>query len=124
MAERDKRLNTNGQVVIAQISNTEAVLKNLSSSGLCIESPVYIDILPNTRYSVDIVPEKDANIEKFSLEIESRWVKAKMNASESGFVIVVPPGSTGKTFFEKYLDFLAAQSEAGTAQTGDISTGR
>ncbi|MCL1927862.1 MAG: hypothetical protein FWG07_03590 [Treponema sp.] len=109
MAERDPRFATNGQVYISQVTNTDALLKNLSASGLCIESSGFMDVIPKTRYSVDIIPEKEANVDKFSLEIESRWVKAKMKSSESGFVIVIPPGTTGKTLLEQYIGYLASQ---------------
>jgi len=109
MSERDTRFSSKGQVFISQISNTEALLKNLSASGLCIKSEGFMEVIPKTRYSIDVVPEKDSNIDKFSLEIESRWVRAKMKASESGFVIVVPPGTTAKSLFEQYLQFLASQ---------------
>ncbi|MCL1812076.1 MAG: hypothetical protein FWG29_00990 [Treponema sp.] len=109
MAGRDTRFTTSGQVFISEVTNTDALLKNLSSSGLCIETKGFMDVLPKTRYSIDIVPEKEANMEKFPLEVESRWVKAKMKSSESGFVIVVPPGTTGKTLLEQYLGYLASQ---------------
>ena len=109
MPKRDSRYSTKGHVYISQVTNTEALLKNLSSSGLCIESPGFIEVMPKERFSVDIVPEKDANIDKFTLEVESRWVKAKMKLSESGFVIVVPPGVSGKDFLEQYLQYLASQ---------------
>jgi hypothetical protein len=111
MPERNKRFSSNGQVFISQVTNTDVLLKNLSASGLCIESPDLIEIIPKTRYSVDIVPEKDANIDKFSLEIESRWIKTKMKSSESGFVIVIPPGISGKALLEQYLDYLSVQSD-------------
>ena len=111
MAERDTRFTSNGEVFISEVTNTEALLKNLSASGLCIEAPGFMEVLPKNRYSIDIIPEKEAHMDKFSLEIESRWVKAKMKSSESGFVIVVPPGTTGKTLLEQYLSFLSSQSD-------------
>lgn len=110
MSARDTRFSSNGQVFISQVTNTDALLKNLSASGLCIETSGFVDILPKSRYSIDIIPEEDSNLDKFSLEIESRWVKAKMKSSESGFVIVVPPGTSGKTLLEQYLNYLATQS--------------
>ena len=112
MAERNPRFTSKGQVYISEVTNTDALLKNLSASGLCIESAGFMDVLPKSRYSIDIIPEKESHIDQFSLEIESRWVKAKLNASESGFVIVVPPGSAGKIFLEQYLKFLASQADA------------
>ena len=111
MGDRNTRFTSNGQVFISEVSNTDAMLKNVSASGLCMESKGFMDVVPNTRYSVDIIPEKDANLDKFSLEIESRWVKAKMKSSESGFVIIIPPGTSGKTLLEQYIGFLAARTE-------------
>ena len=112
MAERNTRFNSNGQVFISQVSNTDALLKNLSDSGLCIESSDVIEVLPKTRYSIDIIPEKESKVEAFSLEIESRWVKAKMKTSESGFVIVVPPDTSVKAMLEQYLHYLSSQPNA------------
>ena len=111
MSERNNRFNSNGQVYISEVTNTDALLKNLSASGLCIESPDFLDVVPKTRYSVDIVPEKESNIDNFSLEIESRWVKAKMKKSESGFVIVVPPETPVKAILEQYLHYLETNSD-------------
>ena len=111
MAERNTRFNSNGQVFISQVANTDVLLKNLSASGLCIESQKLMEIVPNTRVSVDIVPEKESNIDKFSLEIESRWIKTKLRSSESGFIIVVPPGTSGRTLLEQYLKYLEEQAE-------------
>lgn len=111
MAERNVRYQSKGQVYIAEVPNTDALLKNLSSSGLCIESSNLMDVLPKERYSIDIVPEKESNIDQFSLEIETRWVKTKIKSSESGFVIVIPPGTSRHDVLEKYLHYLASQSD-------------
>ena len=117
MSERNTRFNSKGKVYISEVPNTEALLKNLSASGLCIESQGFMDIIPKTRCSIDVIPEKDSNIDKFSLEIESRWVKAKMNSSESGFVIVVPSGTSGNALLEDYLQYLATRHNTETDET-------
>jgi hypothetical protein len=119
MANRDTRFTSDGKVYIAEFSNTEAVLKNLSTSGLCIQSDGFLEVLPKSRYSIDIVPEKESNLDKFNLEIESRWVRTKKQSSESGFVIVIPPGSSGKEFLEQYLNYLAANKPEDTAKPED-----
>jgi hypothetical protein len=110
---RDHRFSAHGRVYIAEVLNTDALLKNLSSSGLCIESKEFMGIVPKTRYSIDIVPEEASKIDKFELEIESRWIKTKKDSSESGFVIVIPPGSQGKAVLEQYLAYLSTQTEPG-----------
>jgi len=107
MAERGPRYSSKGRVFVAEVENTDALLKNLSNSGLCIESNKFMDIVPKARYSVDIIPEEESNLEKFNLEIESRWIKSKMKNSESGFVIVIPSG-TEKEVLERYLAYLAS----------------
>ncbi|GHV84411.1 hypothetical protein AGMMS50230_00190 [Spirochaetia bacterium] len=108
---RDSRYTAKGRVYIAEVPNTEALLKNLSASGLCIESQDFMEVVPKTRYSVDIIPEKSSKIDKFKLEIESRWVRTQKQRSESGFVIVVPPGSEKKQVLEQYLAYLSANPE-------------
>ena len=113
MGERDSRYNSKGRVYIAEVPNTEALLKNLSTSGLCVESGEFIEVLPSGRYSMDIVPEKDSKLNQFQVEVETRWVKAKMKSSESGFVIVVPPGTEGRALLEQYLTYLASKPEGG-----------
>ena len=111
---RANRYQAKGRVYIAEITNTEALLKNFSSTGLCIQTPGFMELVPKTRFSLNIVPEDESNIDQFSVEVESRWVKAKMTSSESGFAIVFPPGSSGREILKQYLQFLASQSEKKT----------
>jgi len=106
---RKTRYEANGKVFFAEVSNTEAVLKNLSNSGLCIETPGFLEVVPKGRFSLNIVPEEESNLNQFDLEVESRWVKAKMKTSESGFVIVVPPDTSVEALLEQYLQFLATK---------------
>ena len=116
---RDNRYHAKGKVYIAEVPNTEALLKNLSANGLCIQSPGFMEVVPKTHFSLSIVPEEGSNLGKFDINVESRWVKAKMKSSESGFAIVFPPGSSGKEALEQYLRFLAAGS--GTKETDEKS---
>jgi hypothetical protein len=118
---RDARFEAKGRVYIAEVLNTEALLKNLSSSGLCITSKDFLEVVPKTRYSAEIVPEGDSKLEKFKVELESRWVRAKKQRSESGFVIVIPPGTADKQMLEQYLAFLSGG--ANPQNTEDPSPG-
>jgi hypothetical protein len=110
-ARKDPRYHAKGQVFIAEVPNTEAVIHNLSAGGLCITSSQFIDIIPNTKYQIDVVPEEESNLDKFTIDAESRWIRTKTQHSESGFVIVIPPGKSGKDLFDKYLEYLAQNSE-------------
>jgi hypothetical protein len=110
-ARKDLRYESGGQVYIAEVLDTKAILKNLSSSGLCIESNDLLDIVPNSKYTVDFVPEKESKIDPFKLDIESKWVRTKKERSESGFVIVIPPGTEAEEMFTQYLEFLSTHSK-------------
>ena len=114
---RDDRYHAHGKVYIAEVPNTEALLKNLSVNGLCIQTPGFMEVVPKTRFSLNILPEEESNLDEFNVEVESRWIKAKMQSSESGFAIVFPPGSSGKEALEQYLRFLATQGKTEKIET-------
>ena len=100
------RFVSNALVYVVDESNkeTQANLRDLSKSGLSIKSDSYIDIEPNSSYVIAIIPEKETNIEKFQLEIESRWIKLNKSKMESGFSVIVP---FDQKEFKEYLEFLA-----------------
>jgi hypothetical protein len=106
MGTRDQRFETGANIIVVNIDNAGAVLKNLSSGGLCIESDEYIGIIPNARYTVNVLPEEAARLDRFNLEIESRWVKSKKRNFESGFAIMVVPGSKEEESLIMYLGYL------------------
>jgi hypothetical protein len=110
-ARKDPRYVSDGQVFIAEVLDTKAVIKNLSVSGLCVESNDFLSVVPNSKYTVDFVPEKESNIEPFKLDIESKWVRTKKEHSESGFIIVIPPGTGTEDMLKQYLAFLAQHSK-------------
>jgi hypothetical protein len=105
------RYESGGQVYIAEVLDTKAVLKNLSSSGLCIESEEFMDIVPHAQYSVNIVPEEESDINPFTVTIESKWIRTRKDRSESGFVIVIPPGTSAEDLFNEYLNFLSEHAK-------------
>ncbi|MCL2320043.1 MAG: hypothetical protein FWC45_08155 [Treponema sp.] len=86
---------------------TDACLHDLSEHGLSIKCDGYIDIEPKSPYVIAIVPEKETNLEKFRLEIESRWVKFNKLHTESGFSVIVP---FNKKEFNEYLKYLSAKN--------------
>jgi hypothetical protein len=103
-----------------EVPNTEALIKNLSASGMCITGTGCMDMVPKKRYSVNIIPEEDSNVGEFSLEIESRWVRAKISSSESGLVIIIPPGASKHEALEQYLCYLAAQPDSEETENSDV----
>ena len=96
--------------VIDKASNqSEASLSDLSEHGLSIKSQDFIDIVPNSPYVVVIVPDKETNLKKFQMEIESRWVKLNRTKVESGFSVIVP---FNEQEFKDYLAYLEEKEKA------------
>jgi hypothetical protein len=108
---KNPRYESGGQIYIAEVLDARAVLKNLSACGLCIESKEFMDIVPHSKYTVDVLPEKESNIKPFSVDIESKWIRTKKDHSESGFVIVVSPGTSAEEFLNEYLNFLSKHAK-------------
>lgn len=105
---KNVRYNASGRVYIAEI--TDAVLKNLSVCGLCLKSGGFMNIAPNTKLTVDIVPEEDSCVHPFTVDIEAKWIRSQKGQSESGFVIIVPPGTQAETLLKQYVEYLAEHS--------------
>jgi len=99
---------------------TTASLRDVSQHGLSIKSDNYLEIEPNSPYVIVIVPEKETNIEKFRLDIESKWVKINKSQMESGFSVMVP---FGEKEFQDYLEYLAQKNKtAPSAISGHTQT--
>ena len=95
-------------VVDKSENETKASLRDVSRHGLSIKSEGFIDIEPNSPYVIAVIPEEETNLEKFKLEIKSRWVKLNKLKMESGFSVLVPFNSDD---FGKYLEYLAQKGE-------------
>ena len=87
---------------------TKASLRDVSLHGLSIKSEGFIDIEPNSSYVIAIVPEEETNIDKFQLEIKSRWIKLNKHKMESGFQVLVP---FDEKEFKDYLEYLAKKGK-------------
>ncbi|MDR2313533.1 MAG: hypothetical protein LBE02_03285 [Spirochaetaceae bacterium] len=111
MGQRDLRYTSRGKVYIAEVSNAEILIKNVSSGGLCIESEDSLEISPRARYSIEIIPEEESRVDPFTVDIEARWVKAKKRLCESGCVMIIPPGTPSQEVLEQYLAYLAGRGE-------------
>lgn len=94
-------------VVDESQNEVEASLRDVSIHGLSIKCDDYIDIEPNSPYVIAVIPEKETNIEKFKLEIKTRWVKVNKSQMESGFSVLVPFNEKG---FNDYLEYLAQKN--------------
>lgn len=102
------RFLTNALVYVIDDSKNESManLRDLSKTGLSIESEKFIEIEPNSSYLIVVVPETETNLEQFKLEIESKWIKLKKSKMESGFSVILP---VDKKRFDDYLEYLAQE---------------
>jgi len=116
LKRNELRFLANALVYVIDKSNneTEASLRDLSQHGLSIQSEDYIDIVPNSPYVIAIIPEKETNLERFQMEIESRWVKVNKAKMESGFSVIVP---FNENEFREYLQYLAKKGKVNLPET-------
>ena len=98
------------------ISDEEVLLKDISITGCRIELPANLTIEPNTHYKLKIIPESEAEIESFLLDVEPRWLGAEHSSSEIGFSITKSP--KGKQF-QRYVDYLSWRYSHGNSMTKD-----
>jgi hypothetical protein len=101
------RYSTLAHARVPGLFQGEALLKNLSVTGCCIEYTEFVDIKPGTAYTIEIFPEKAAKINGFNLTVESRWIRAESYACELGFLVTASP--KGK-LFQRYVDYLSWRS--------------
>ncbi|GHV62969.1 hypothetical protein AGMMS49587_11450 [Spirochaetia bacterium] len=104
------RYRTLARVRIYGILEEDSLLKDLSVTGCCVECTSLADIQPNTRYKMEIIPEKAANIDKFELLVETKWVRSGEYSGEVGFAITASP--RGK-LFQRYVDYLSWRAATG-----------
>jgi hypothetical protein len=89
---------------ITGLPEYEGLLKNISITGCCVEYTVKADILPNTQYKLEVIPEKELRIDRFELLVERKWIRSDGYSTDVGFVIDASP--KGK-HFQDYVDYLA-----------------
>ena len=103
---REKRYSTEARV---RLADSELLLTDISLNGGHIQSQDFLDMVPSGKYTVVIVPEKEARMDQFEVEILSKWVRMRKSCSESGFIMIVPPGS-GE--MDDYIEFLKTKMTA------------
>ncbi|MDR2185891.1 MAG: PilZ domain-containing protein [Treponema sp.] len=94
---------------IPSVSGGEALLRDLSVTGGCMEYTMFADVQTGTEYTLEIIPEAASNVEKFDLTIEIRWIHYEGYACSVGFNILASP--KGK-LFQRYVDYLAWRSSS------------
>jgi hypothetical protein len=94
----EERYSTNARV---RMLESELLLKNISLHGGRIQGDEFIDVVPNEKYTIAIIPEQESNIDKFEVDILSKWVKIKISGTESGFILLL-----GSETVEGYVEYL------------------
>jgi hypothetical protein len=116
---KNSRFLTTARATIKELGKEEFQLKDLSITGCRIEYPSDIEISLNTRFSLRIIPEKEAKINPFLITAESKWVGVSGNLYEAGFMITESP--KGKQF-QNYVDYLSWRYSHGKSMISeDIS---
>jgi hypothetical protein len=109
----DKRKNTRyptlARALIKEVLDGEALLKDLSITGCCIEYTMFVDVKPDTSYKLQIVPDSAAGVDPFELQVESRWIRTGGYSCEIGLAIVASPKGRD---FQRYVDYLAWRSSS------------
>jgi hypothetical protein len=116
-SRKNLRYQSLARAKIEGISEVEILLKDLSITGCCVECTVYVDVIPNTRYKVVVMPETAAKIGDFEILVESKWIRTGGYSCEIGFVILESPKGR---LFQRYVDYLAWRSRAGNAGNAAI----
>jgi hypothetical protein len=101
------RYPTLARALVPEVFEGEALLKDLSITGCCVEYTMYVDVKLNVQYKLQVVPDSTAKIAPFELQVESRWVRTGGYSCEIGFAITVSPKGRD---FQRYVDYLAWRS--------------
>jgi hypothetical protein len=114
---KDLRYQTLARARIDKVTEADVLLKDLSITGCCIESTVYIAINHGYQYKIEVLPETAAQIGSFELLVEPKWIRASGYSCEAGFSILESPKGR---LFQRYVDYLNWRSSMG--QNPGVST--
>ena len=112
---KNTRYHTLARVEIEGVNEGEALLKDISVTGCCVECTAYAEAKLNIQYKLRIIPESSAKIGMFDLLVESRWIHSGSYSCEIGFFIMESP--KGKAF-QRYVDYLSWRYSHGNSMTG------
>ncbi|MDR1866737.1 MAG: PilZ domain-containing protein [Treponema sp.] len=97
-----ERFSSIAQVTVDGFSGY-AVLNDMSPTGFSITSKTYVALIPQEHYMMCIIPEPQANLESFELEVEVRWVQSEETTFHAGLAIVYAPN---ESIVQHYIDYL------------------
>jgi hypothetical protein len=115
---KNTRYQTTARAIIKGVSTEEALLKDISVTGCCLETAAFTEIKPNAHYTLKIIPESAAEIDLFFLSVEAKWKVNRADSFEFGFDIVKSPK---RKQFQNYVDYLSWRYSQGNSMTGNYS---
>jgi hypothetical protein len=107
---KNARYPTLARALVPAVFDGEALLKDLSITGCCVEYTMFVDVRPDIPYTLKVIPDSAAKIAPFELQVESRWVRSGGYSCEIGFTISESPKGRD---FQRYVDYLAWRATAG-----------
>ncbi|MDR2767735.1 MAG: PilZ domain-containing protein [Treponema sp.] len=111
MLNEDKRKNRRypsiARAVLPKFFSGDALLKDLSVTGCCIECTMQVDVEIGGCYGLQVIPEEASEIGPFELAVECRWFRPAGYSCDIGFGVTKSPN--GKAF-GRYVDYLAWRS--------------
>ena len=113
---KNTRYLTFARAHIEGVTREDAIVKDISITGCCVELPSIVTIAPNEKYKLKIIPEDEAKIDPFFLSVEAKWIGTEVDSYEFGFNIIESP--KGKQF-QRYVDYLSWRYSRGNSMTGD-----
>ena len=104
---QNPRFHSLARAKIPGVLEGDIILKDLSITGCCVECTTVTEIQPDTRYQIEIVPEKVSRIGSFELTVERKWIRSGDYSGEIGFFITASPKGR---HFQRYVDYLSYRS--------------
>jgi hypothetical protein len=113
---RAPRFSSLAQARIAGLDTGEALLRDLSITGCRLEFSAAVAFPVGLPVRLLVVPETNAAVEPFDLEVETVWCHAGYDSYEVGFAIRTSP--KGRSF-KRYVDYLAWRTTGALAPVID-----
>jgi hypothetical protein len=100
------RYRSFARVKFQGIVGGDNLLKDISVTGCRVECTSLSDIQLDTPYVLEVIPEANARIGRFELEVKAVWLSPSGYSGDAGFSITASP--RGK-LFQRYVDYLSWQ---------------
>jgi hypothetical protein len=94
----------------------ENLLKDISVTGCRVECSSLADMRLDTSYILEVIPEADAKIGRFELEVTTVWIHPAGYSGDMGFRITASP--KGK-LFQRYVDYLSWRDQRQDRDSSD-----